>query len=198
MEDCVNAVGVDVNTASPRVVEFRISGLTAALAEAIACYLDEHGAFVNREALQAVPRLGAKTFQQAAGFLRIMGGENPLDSSAVHPEAYPVVERILADLGRPLAALTGDSQALRQVDAKRYTDERFGLPTVQDILRELEKPGRDPRPEFKTAAFQEGVEDLEGPLSRDAPRRGGHERHELWSVRRCRRAPADTVWCISR
>jgi protein Tex len=159
VEDCVNAVGVDVNTASPALLA-RISGLSASLAEAIVRHRDEHGAFSNREALRKVPRLGAKTFEQAAGFLRIMGGDNALDSSAVHPEAYPVVERILGDLGRPIAELAGDSRVLRQVDAKRYTDERFGLPTVQDILRELEKPGRDPRPEFKTAAFQEGIEDL--------------------------------------
>jgi protein Tex len=159
VEDCVNAVGVDVNTASPALLA-RISGLSASLAEAVVRHRDENGAFTSREALKKVPRLGAKTFEQAAGFLRITGGENSLDSSAVHPEAYPVVERILADLGRPLAELTGDSRALKQVDATRYTDERFGLPTVQDILRELEKPGRDPRPEFKTAAFQEGVEDL--------------------------------------
>jgi protein Tex len=159
VEDCVNAVGVDVNTASPALLA-RISGLSASLAETIVRHRDDNGPFRTREALKKVPRLGAKTFEQAAGFLRITGGENPLDSSAVHPEAYPVVEKILADLGHPLAAVTGDSRALRQVDAKRYTDERFGLPTVQDILRELEKPGRDPRPEFKTAAFQEGVEDL--------------------------------------
>ena len=159
VEDCVNAVGVDVNTASPALLA-RISGLSSSLAEAVVRHRDENGAFTSREALKKVPRLGAKTFEQAAGFLRINGGENPLDTSAVHPEAYPVVERILADLARPLAALTGDTRALKQVDAKRYTDERFGLPTVQDILRELEKPGRDPRPEFKTAAFQDGVEDL--------------------------------------
>jgi len=159
VEDCVNAVGVDVNTASPALLA-RISGLSASLAETIVRHRDENGPFNTREALKKVPRLGAKTFEQAAGFLRITGGENPLDSSSVHPEAYPVVERILADLKRPLAEVTGDSRVLRQVDAKRYTDERFGLPTVQDILRELEKPGRDPRPEFKTAAFQEGVEDL--------------------------------------
>jgi uncharacterized protein len=159
VEDCVNAVGVDVNTASPALLA-RISGLSASLAEAVVRHRDENGAFASRDALKKVPRLGAKTFEQAAGFLRITGGENPLDSSAVHPEAYPVVERILADLGRPLAELTGDSRAINQVDATRYTDERFGLPTVQDILRELEKPGRDPRPEFKTAAFQDGVEDL--------------------------------------
>jgi uncharacterized protein len=159
VEDCVNAVGVDVNTASPALLA-RISGLSASLAEAVVRHRDENGAFTSREALKKVPRLGAKTFEQAAGFLRINGGENPLDTSSVHPEAYPVVERILADLGQPLAALTGDTRALKQVDAKRYTDERFGLPTVQDILHELEKPGRDPRPEFKTAAFQDGVEDL--------------------------------------
>lgn len=159
VEDCVNAVGVDVNTASPALLA-RISGLSTSLAEAVVRHRDENGAFTSREGLKKVPRLGAKTFEQAAGFLRINGGENPLDSSAVHPEAYPVVERILADLARPLAALSGDTRALKQVDPKRYTDERFGLPTVQDILRELEKPGRDPRPEFKTAAFQDGVEDL--------------------------------------
>jgi uncharacterized protein len=159
VEDCVNAVGVDVNTASPALLS-RISGLSASLADSIVRYRDENGAFNTRDGLKKVPRLGAKTFEQAAGFLRISGGENPLDSSAVHPEAYPVVERILANLGRPLVEVMGDSRTLRQVDAKRYTDEQFGLPTVQDILKELEKPGRDPRPEFKTAAFQEGIEDL--------------------------------------
>jgi uncharacterized protein len=159
VEDCVNAVGVDVNTASPALLA-RISGLSATLAEAMVRYRDEHGAFANREALRKVPRLGAKTFEQAAGFLRIMGGDNPLDASAVHPEAYPVVERILADLGKPLTGLTGDARALKELDAARYTSEQFGLPTVRDILKELEKPGRDPRPQFKTAAFQEGVEDL--------------------------------------
>jgi uncharacterized protein len=159
VEDCVNAVGVDVNTASPALLA-RISGLSASLAEAIVRHRDEHGAFPNREALKKVPRLGAKTFEQAAGFLRIGGGDNPLDSSAVHPEAYPVVERILADLRKPLAEVMSDARTLKAVDPARYTDERFGLPTVRDILRELEKPGRDPRPEFKTAAFQEGVEDL--------------------------------------
>ena len=159
VEDCVNAVGVDVNTASPALLA-RISGLSAALAEAIVRYRDEHGAFASRESLRAVPRLGAKTFEQAAGFLRIGAGTNPLDRSAVHPEAYPLVERILADLDRPLAAVMGDAQALQRLDPARYTDERFGLPTVRDILRELEKPGRDPRPEFKAAVFHEGVEEL--------------------------------------
>ena len=159
VEDCVNAVGVDVNTASPALLA-RISGLSASLADGIVRHRDEHGSFATREALRKVPRLGARTFEQAAGFLRIAGGDNPLDRSAVHPEAYPVVERMLADLGRPLTEVMGDPQALQRIDAKRYTDEHFGLPTVQDIVRELEKPGRDPRPEFRTAAFQEGVEDL--------------------------------------
>ena len=159
VEDCVNAVGVDVNTASPALLA-RISGLSASLAEGIVRHRDEHGPFANRDALKKVPRLGAKTFEQAAGFLRIVGGSNPLDISAVHPEAYSVVERILTDVGRPLAQIMGDAPALKRLDAARYTDEHFGLPTVQDILRELEKPGRDPRPEFKTAAFQDGVEDL--------------------------------------
>jgi protein Tex len=121
---------------------------------------DEQGAFASRAALKKVPRLGAKTFEQSAGFLRIATGTQALDRSAVHPEAYPIVERILADLRRPLAEVMGEARLLREVDANRYTDEQFGLPTVRDILRELEKPGRDPRPEFKTATFQEGVEDL--------------------------------------
>ncbi|HVC31654.1 MAG TPA: Tex family protein, partial [Steroidobacteraceae bacterium] len=159
VEDCVNAVGVDVNTASPALLA-RISGLSESLAAAIVRHRDENGAFRSREALREVPRLGAKTFEQAAGFLRINDGENPLDRSAVHPEAYPVVQRILADLRKPLTEVMGDSRLLRQIDGGRYTDERFGLPTVRDILKELEKPGRDPRPEFKSATFQEGVEDL--------------------------------------
>ena len=159
VEDCVNAVGVDVNTASPALLA-RISGLSAALAESIVQHRDSHGAFASREALKQVPRLGEKTFEQAAGFLRIRGGDNPLDGSAVHPEAYPVVQRILQDLGKPLGELMGDARALQSLDAARYTDARFGLPTVRDILRELEKPGRDPRPEFRTATFQEGICDL--------------------------------------
>jgi uncharacterized protein len=159
VEDCVNAVGVDVNTASPALLA-RISGLSESLAAAIVRHRDEHGAFRTREGLREVPRLGAKTFEQAAGFLRINDGGDPLDRSAVHPEAYPLVQRILADLRKPLAEVMGDARALRQIDAARYTDERFGLPTVRDILGELEKPGRDPRPEFKSAVFQEGVEEL--------------------------------------
>ncbi len=159
VEDCVNAVGVDVNTASAPLLA-RISGLNAGLAAAIVAHRDRHGAFASREALKAVPRLGPRTFEQAAGFLRIAHGDNPLDASAVHPEAYPVVERILTDLGRDVQALIGDAATLRTLDPNRYTDARFGLPTVRDILKELEKPGRDPRPEFRTAAFREGVEEL--------------------------------------
>ena len=159
VEDCVNAVGVDVNTASPALLA-RISGLSAALALAIVQHRDQHGAFASRAALKDVPRLGAKTFEQAAGFLRVMHGENSLDASAVHPEAYPVVEKILADLKRSARELIGDVATLKRLDPKRYVDDRFGVPTVRDILAELEKPGRDPRPEFRTAVFKEGIEDL--------------------------------------
>ena len=159
VEDCVNAVGVDVNTASAALLA-RISGLSNTLAENIVKYRDEHGAFTSRERLKKVPRLGEKTFEQAAGFLRVMNSENPLDASAVHAEAYPVVKRILADLKRPVAEVLGDGAMLKKIDAAKYVDERFGLPTVRDILRELEKPGRDPRPEFKTAEFKEGIEEL--------------------------------------
>ena len=156
VEDCVNAVGVDVNTASVPLLT-RISGLNATLASNIVAHRDANGAFTSRKALLKVPRLGDKTFEQAAGFLRIMNGDNPLDASAVHPEAYPVVERILADVQKSARELIADANRLKQLDAAKYTDERFGLPTVQDILRELEKPGRDPRPEFKTAQFSADV-----------------------------------------
>lgn len=159
VEDCVNAVGVDVNTASAALLT-RISGLNTTLAQNIVAHRDAHGAFSSRAALKKVPRLGDKTFEQCAGFLRITDGDNPLDRSAVHPEAYPVVEKILADVKLKARELIGDSATLKQIDAKQYTDERFGLPTVQDILRELDKPGRDPRPEFRTASFREGVEAL--------------------------------------
>ncbi|GAB6041242.1 Tex family protein [Endothiovibrio diazotrophicus] len=159
VEDCVNAVGVDVNTASGALLA-KVSGLSRTLADNIVAHRDQHGRFDNRKALLKVPRLGDKTFEQAAGFLRIVDGDNPLDASAVHPEAYPVVERILAATGKPIKALIGDEKFLRRLPANDYTDERFGLPTVNDILKELEKPGRDPRPEFKTAEFQEGVENL--------------------------------------
>ncbi len=159
VEDCVNAVGVDLNTASAPLLA-RISGLNAGLAAGIVAHRDQHGPFRDRPALLAVARLGPKTFEQAAGFLRIARGDNPLDASAVHPEAYPVVERILADVKKDVRALIGDAASLRRLDPGRYTDARFGLPTVKDILRELEKPGRDPRPEFRAAAFKDGVEDL--------------------------------------
>jgi uncharacterized protein len=159
VEDCVNAVGVDVNTASAPLLA-RISGLSTYIAENIVQHRDAHGPFRSREQLKAVPRLGPKTFEQAAGFLRVPEGDDPLDASAVHPEAYPVVQRILADLKRPAAEVLRDAATLKGVDPTRYTDERFGLPTVRDILRELEKPGRDPRPEFRAATFREGVEEL--------------------------------------
>jgi uncharacterized protein len=157
VEDCVNAVGVDVNTASIPLLT-RISGLNAGLAANIVSYRDANGAFKSRNGLKKVPRLGDKTFEQAAGFLRVPNGDNPLDNSSVHPEAYPVVEKIIVDLKRPIKELLTDSKLVRSLNASKYTDERFGLPTVQDILKELEKPGRDPRPEFKTASFTDGVE----------------------------------------
>jgi uncharacterized protein len=159
VEDCVNSVGVDVNTASAPLLA-RISGLNAALAANIVAHRDAHGAFRGREQLKQVPRLGEKTFEQAAGFLRVMNGDNPLDASAVHPEAYPAVERILADVKKGVKEIIGDGRFLKGLQPEKYTDERFGLPTIRDILRELEKPDRDPRPEFRTAAFREGVETL--------------------------------------
>lgn len=157
VEDCVNAVGVDLNTASAALLR-RVSGLSESLAETLVAYRDANGPFPNRGALMQVPRLGAKTFEQAAGFLRIRGGSQPLDASAVHPEAYPVVERLIRGSGRALGHLIGDAHYLRSLNAADYTDARFGEPTVRDILAELEKPGRDPRPEFRTASFRDGVE----------------------------------------
>ncbi|WP_278446382.1 Tex family protein [Stutzerimonas kunmingensis] len=159
VEDCVNAVGVDVNTASAALLA-RISGLNSTLAQNIVQFRDANGAFKSRSELKKVPRLGDKTFEQAAGFLRVMNGDNPLDASAVHPETYPLVKRIAADTNRDIRSLIGDSAFLKRLDPKQFTDESFGLPTVTDILSELDKPGRDPRPEFKTAEFQEGVEKL--------------------------------------
>lgn len=159
VEDCVNAVGVDVNMASVPLLT-RISGLNATLAANIVAHRDAHGAFRSRRDLLKVSRLGDKTFEQAAGFLRIQGGDNPLDASSVHPEAYPVVESIVARSGRAVASLIGDSAFIKGLRPADYTDDRFGLPTVMDILKELDKPGRDPRPEFKTATFQDGVEDI--------------------------------------
>ncbi|WP_429164769.1 Tex family protein [Aeromonas rivipollensis] len=157
VEDCVNAVGVDVNTASVALLK-RVSGLSQTLAQNIVAYRDEHGAFKSRQQLLKVSRLGPKAFEQCAGFLRIRGGNNPLDGSAVHPESYPVVERILAQLEQTVDSLLGNSSLLRSLKPADYTDEQFGVPTVTDIIGELDKPGRDPRPEFKTATFRDGVE----------------------------------------
>ena len=159
VEDCVNAVGVNVNTASAPLLE-RVSGLNKALAKNIVSYRDTNGPFPNRSAIRKVPRLGEKTFEQAAGFLRIPDGDNPLDRSAVHPEAYPVVERILSRLGTGITEVMRQPSVLKGLSATEFTDDKFGVPTVQDIFSELEKPGRDPRPEFKTATFREGVESL--------------------------------------
>ncbi len=157
VEDCVNAVGVDANTASVALLA-RVSGLNSTLARNIVDYRDANGPFPSREQLKKVPRLGDKTFEQAAGFLRINGGDNPLDRSSVHPEAYPVVERMLAKIKRTIGDVLGSREALSGLAPIEFVDERFGLPTVRDILSELEKPGRDPRPEFKTATFRDGVE----------------------------------------
>ena len=159
VEDCVNAVGVDVNTASAPLLA-RVSGLNRVLAQNIVEYRDAHGPFPNRMMIRKVPRLGEKTFEQAAGFLRINNGDNPLDRSAVHPEAYPVVERMLARLSKGIAEVMGKPTVLKELSPADFTNETFGLPTVRDILAELEKPGRDPRPEFKTATFRDGVESL--------------------------------------
>jgi protein Tex len=159
VEDCVNAVGVDVNTASAPLLA-RVSGLNKVLAKNIVEYRDANGPFQNRTTIREVPRLGDKTFEQAAGFLRVNTGDNPLDRSSVHPEAYPVVERILARLGKGMMEVMGQSAVLKGLSPADFTDEKFGVPTVRDILTELEKPGRDPRPEFKTATFQDGIESL--------------------------------------
>lgn len=159
VEDCVNAVGVDLNTASVPLLT-RVAGLTRMMAQNIVSWRDENGRFHNREQLLKISRLGPKAFEQCAGFLRINHGNNPLDASTVHPEAYPIVERILVATEQALQDLMGNATALRNLNARDFTTEKFGVPTVTDILRELEKPGRDPRPEFKTATFAEGVETL--------------------------------------
>lgn len=160
VEDCVNAVGVDLDTASAALLS-RVAGLTPTLAANIVEYRDTHGTFKSRKELKKVPRLGPKAFEQAAGFLRIPNGQDPLDTSGVHPEAYPVVKRIIEFIGQPLSAVIGNAGLLRSIDAKQFTDEQFGLPTVKDILKELEKPGRDPRPEFRAVKFLEGVENIQ-------------------------------------
>ncbi|MBZ3929560.1 Tex family protein [Xanthomonas citri] len=159
VEDCVNAVGVYVNTASAALLS-RVSGLSGTVAENIVRHRDDNGPFKRRKDLLKVPRLGDKTFEQCAGFLRIADGDEPLDVSAVHPEAYPVVERIVGSTGKPIKALLGDGSFLRGLKPEMFTDDQFGVPTVRDILKELEKPGRDPRPEFKAAQFAEGIEDI--------------------------------------
>jgi uncharacterized protein len=159
VEDCVNAVGVDLNTASAALLG-RVAGLSASVAENVVKHRDANGPFANRKALLKVPRLGDKAFEQCAGFLRVSAGDNPLDASAVHPEAYPLVERIIAQSGREVRNILGDSAFLRGLKAEQFTDARFGLPTVRDILKELEKPGRDPRPAFVAPSFAEGVQDV--------------------------------------
>lgn len=159
VEDCVNAVGVDVNTASPLLLE-RVSGLNSTVAQSIVAYRDRKGMFTSRSALRDVPRLGDKTFEQAAGFLRIMNGDNLLDASAVHPESYPLVEKIIADLKQDIRTVIGNGNLLKSLNPARYADDKYGIPTISDILAELEKPGRDPRPEFTTATFKEGVNEM--------------------------------------
>jgi uncharacterized protein len=158
-EDCVNSVGVDLNTASAPLLA-RVSGLSAAVAASIVRWRDAHGAFRNRQQLLEVSGLGAKTFEQSAGFLRIRDGENPLDRSGVHPETYPVVERLLGALGKPADQVMGRADVIRALKPQAFADEKFGAITVKDILAELEKPGRDPRPDFKVARFNDGVEDI--------------------------------------
>jgi uncharacterized protein len=159
VEDCVNKVGVDVNTASVSLLK-QVSGLSASVSENIVAFRNEKGAFKNRSQLKKVPRLGDKAYEQAAGFLRIMNGDNPLDASAVHPEAYPVVENIIKKTGKSIRNLIGQPAFLRGLNAENFTNEHFGVPTVTDILQELEKPGRDPRPEFKSVEFKAGVEKI--------------------------------------
>ncbi|QWE19991.1 Tex family protein [Polynucleobacter sp. AP-Kolm-20A-A1] len=159
VEDCVNAVGVDVNTASAPLLA-RVSGLSSTVAEGIVAYRDSKGAFKSRADLKSVPRLGDKTYEQAAGFLRIMNGDDPLDASAVHPESYPLVEKILKDIKKGVKEVIGDANLLKSLSPEKYADGQFGVPTVTDIIKELEKPGRDPRPEFTTATFKDGVEKI--------------------------------------
>ncbi|BBM01451.1 Tex family protein [Microbulbifer sp. GL-2] len=159
VEDCVNGVGAELNSASAPLLA-KVSGLTASIASNIVSFRDQNGAFKNRKQLMEVPRLGPKAFEQAAGFLRINNGDNPLDKSGVHPESYIVVKRIAEKCGREINSLIGDSAFLRLLNPADYTDEKFGVPTVTDIIAELEKPGRDPRPEFRTARFEDGVEEI--------------------------------------
>ncbi|TLP44340.1 RNA-binding transcriptional accessory protein [Cohaesibacter sp. CAU 1516] len=159
VEDVVNSVGVDVNTASPALLSY-VAGVGPSLAEMIVSYRDENGIFTKRSELKSVPRLGPRAFSQCAGFLRVIGGPEPLDSSAVHPEAYKVAKQIVADCGRDLRDIMGDASSLRDVDPEKFVTGEFGIPTIKDIIEELRKPGRDPRPEFKTASFMEGINEI--------------------------------------
>ncbi|HFB66659.1 MAG TPA: S1 RNA-binding domain-containing protein, partial [Aeromonadales bacterium] len=159
VEDCVNTVGVDLNMASAPLLT-RVSGLNRTLAQSVVDFRDQNGRFVNRSQLKQVPRLGPKAFEQSAGFLKICDGDNPLDASSVHPEAYPLVEKIMQQQQSTLDTLIGNRQLLRKLDPKILVDSQFGLPTIRDVLSELEKPGRDPRPAFQTASFKEGIEKI--------------------------------------
>lgn len=196
VEDCVNAVGVDVNTASVPLLT-RVSGLTETVAENIVQFRNKHGRFASRADLRAIPRLGDKTFELAAGFLRIPDGDNPLDASAVHPESYELVEKILQDSRTDIKNVIGNESLLKTVKPEKYVSDRFGIPTIVDILKELEKPGRDPRPEFVSAHFREGVEDIKD-LRPDMILEGvGHKRDGIW--RFCRyRASIRMALSISR
>ena len=196
VEDCVNAVGADLNTASAPLLA-RISGLNESLAKNIVAFRDEHGAFRNRRQLLKVPRVGARTFEQAAGFLRVVNGDNPLDASAVHPEAYPVVERIVSRTGVGIRELIGKTAVLRALKPEEFADGQFGVPTVKDILAELDKPGRDPRPEFRTAVVQGRRAVDRRPHARHDARRRGDERRELRGVRGHRRAPGRPGPCLA-
>jgi uncharacterized protein len=159
VEDCVNAVGVDLNTASVPLLS-RVSGLSGTVAKAVVRWREANGAFANRQQLLKVTGLGARTFEQSAGFLRIRGGDNPLDLTGVHPETYPVVEQIMRKTGKPVGELMGRAEMLKTLKPELFANETFGVITVRDILTELEKPGRDPRPDFKVARFNDGVEDI--------------------------------------
>ena len=196
VEDCVNAVGVEVNTASAALLN-RVAGLNQTIADNIVAFRDENGPFKERKQLKKVARLGEKTFEQAAGFLRVANGSNPLDASAVHPESYSLVSRMADDLDKPVKSLVGESTLLRSIDPKNYVDDQFGLPTVTDILTELDKPGRDPRPEFKTATFKDGVEtmkDLEPGMTLEGDR---YQRHQFWRFcgHRCAPRRSGTYFC---
>ena len=185
---CVNQVGVELNTASAQLLSF-VSGLGPSLARNIVAHRDAHGPFAARADLLKVPRLGPKAFEQAAGFLRIRGGANPLDASAVHPESYPVVERMAGDLGCAVADLLRDDGLRKRIDPARYVDERVGLPTLTDILAELERPGRDPREQFEAFSFAEGVDKIEDLAAGHEAPRDRHQRHGVRRLRGHRRAP---------